>query len=232
MNGQLDLVKSVSYIFDDKDWVSKVGILLLVNLAFSALSFILIGFIFLAAQLGWIIGLIRNMQAGDETPMPAWNDFGGMMKLGLSPMGASIVYSLIPGVIACLLFAPAILAGSVSEEAGGVFGLGVTCLIIPLFIVYAAVAILAFTVGTIRYASSESISEYFNFSGIISTLQQDTSLTTRFFVFVIVIQLVLGAVSSTGIGSLVTLAFSTPVLGHLMGQYALALGGGKKKKAV
>ena len=122
MDNRIDLGKAISYIFDDPDWLVKIGIMLAVNIAFGALVFILVGFVFYAAQMGWLLELLRNMRMDDETPMPAWNNFGDKIQLGLGPLGASIVYSVVPGIFACLLFAPAIFAGTASEEAGGSLG--------------------------------------------------------------------------------------------------------------
>lgn len=231
MNNQIDIGKAISYIFDDPDWVTKIGILFLVNLAFGALAFILVGFIFLAAQYGWMIGLIRNMKVGDTTPMPEWSDFADKMQLGAGPLGAFILYMLIPIIFSCVLFVPAILAGSVSEDIAGVFGLGAACLWVPLFVVYAAAAWYFFTIGTIRYASTENFGEYLKFAGMIEFGRAHQDVTLRYILFVVLVQVGMSIVSSTAIGGIIPAIFATPVLGHLMGQYALATeGNGKKKK--
>lgn len=230
MDARIDIGKAISYIFDDPDWLAKLGILLLVNIAFGLFAVILVGFVFYAAQLGWVLELLRNMQMGDETPMPAWSNFGDKIQLGLGPLGASVVYAILPGVFSCLLFVPAILAGTASEEAAGVFGLGATCLIFPLLLVYAIVSGMMFTVGTIRYSQTESIGEYFNFAGVWATIQANQELTITYVVWLVVVNIGLGLAGSTGLGGLVSAAFGAPIMGHLLGQYALALDSDKKKK--
>jgi hypothetical protein len=227
---ELDLMKSVTYIFDDPDWVMKLGIMLVVSLAGGALMFILVGLVFIAAQYGWMIELIRNMRAGDETPMPTWDNFGGKISLGGAPMGALVVYMLIPIILACVLYVPAIMASVANEDAGGIVGGATSCILFPLMVVYMAAAWVFFTVGTVRYASSESIGEYFKFSSLWATVQENRDLTIRYVIFVVIVGLVMGAIGGTGIGGLVTAAVSIPISGHLLGQYAIALDGGKKKK--
>jgi hypothetical protein len=230
MDNHINLGKAISYIFDDPDWLVKIGIMLAMNVAFGMLAVILVGFVFYAAQMGWLLELIRNMRVGDENPMPAWNNFGDKIQLGLGPLGATIVYSVIPGILGCMLFATAIFAGAASEEAAGVFGLGVICLLFPLLLAYAVVFGLMFTVGTINYSRTESISAYFDFNGVLSTVREHQQLTITYVVWVVVVNVGLSLAGSTGIGGLLAGAFATPILGHLLGQYALALAGGKKKK--
>jgi len=229
MEGDIDLGKSISFIFDDNEWVTKIGILFLVNLAFGVLAVILIGFVFLAAQFGWTVEMLRNMQAGDETPMPGWSNFAEKITLGASPLGAGIVYSLIPGILSCVLFLPAMLASGVNENAGGVLGAGVTCLLVPLMIVYAIAAGLFFTLGTMGYSRSENIGEYFKFASMWDTVQRNGSLTVRFIVFSVIVNVGISALGSTGIGGIVGAAFGPPILTHLLGQYSVALDGGKAK---
>ena len=87
-----------------------------------------------------------------------------------------------------------------------------------------------FTVGTINYSRTENIREYFDFNGVLATVREHQQLTITYVVWAVVINIGLSLAGSTGVGGLITGAFATPVLGHLLGQYALALEGGKKKK--
>lgn len=226
-----NLIKAVRYIFDDPDWVTKIGIMLVVNFAFGLTVWILVGFVFLAAQIGWLIQLIRNMQAGIENPMPGWNDFGDKMQLGAGPLGAGFAYYLIPMIVSCLLFAPAVFAGATSEEAGGILASGAACIVTPLLLVYAVGAGLLYTMGTIEYVSTENIGVYFNVSKLWGMVREHSSAVIEYIVFSIIVSMAMSALGSTGVGALVTGAFTVPITGHLMGQLAIKIkGGGKKKK--
>jgi hypothetical protein len=52
---------------------------------------------------------------------------------------------------------------------------------------------------------------------------RDTNLTTRFVAYLVLVSIVMGAISSTTIGTLVPAAFNAPIIGHLTGQFAVAL---------
>lgn len=217
----LDIAKSITYIFDDPDWVTKILIMLAVGFGAGILMpVLLLGLVLVAAQTGWTIQLIRNVRDGVPNPMPAWDDFGKKISLGAQPMIAGIVYFLPVIVLSCLLFAPVAMAG---EEAAGAFAGGAMCLYIPLIIVYGIAAAIFLSMGQIRYAETESINEFFKFSQLWEMFTRDTNLTTRFVAYLVLVSIVMGAISSTTIGTLVPAAFNAPIIGHLTGQFAVAL---------
>ena len=83
----MDIAKSFTYVFDDEQWVSKVGMGALVSL----LSFLIIPIPLLT---GWLVGITRNVMNGEKHPMPAWDDLGTLFRDGLSLLVASLVYTL------------------------------------------------------------------------------------------------------------------------------------------
>ncbi|MEO1438970.1 MAG: DUF4013 domain-containing protein [Chloroflexota bacterium] len=224
----MDLVKSLTYIFEDDDWIVKIAINLGVGLAATFLMPVLFaGLIFVAAQNGWTVQLIRNVMNGKPNPMPTWDDFGGKISLGLQPMIAGVVYFLPLIILSCILFVPAALAGD--SDAGGALVGGAMCCIVPVFIVYGVLAAALLNMGLIRYADTEQLSTFFEFSALWEMLTRDTNLTIRYVAYLFVIGLIMGAVSSTGIGSIVAPAFTPPINGHLAGQFATELGAKPKR---
>ncbi|MEM6527578.1 MAG: DUF4013 domain-containing protein, partial [Chloroflexota bacterium] len=146
----MDLVKSLTYIFDDEDWIVKIAINLGVGLAAAFLMPVLFaGLVFVAAQSGWTVMLIRNVLNGKPHPMPKWDDFGGKMRLGVPPMIAGVVYFLPLIILSCILFVPAALAGD--SDAGSLLAGGATCIIFPVFLVYGVLASALLNMGLIRY---------------------------------------------------------------------------------
>ncbi len=224
----LDISKSVTYIFDDPDWVKKIGIMLVVGLAAGFLLPILVGLVFVAAQTGWSVQLIRNVRQDMPNPMPDWDEFGKKMSLGAQPMIAGIVYFLPMILLSCIFFVPAALAG---EDAAGALAGGLTCLLVPVFLIYTVAASVFLSMGIIRYAETEQLGDFFKFGVLWEMFTRDTSLTARYVGYYILVQLVMSAASSLtgGIGAIIPAAFGPPILGHLTGQFANALGSKPKR---
>ena len=72
----MDIGKSFTFIFDDEEWVSK----LLIGVLFVLASTVIVGIPFL---LGYMIRIVRNVMAGNEKPLPGWDDLGDLLKEGL-----------------------------------------------------------------------------------------------------------------------------------------------------
>lgn len=227
----MDIVQTVSYIFDDDDWVTKLIITGAVVIG-TSFAGILIGLVFVAALHGWTIHLIRNMINDEPNPMPTWDDFGAKMQLGVQPTVAWILYFLPLTIVVCVLVAlPIALAGgNVDDSLLGVVGVSTLCFVIPFTIAYLILANLFFTVGTIRYAQTEQMSAYLNVGTLWRTITRNASTTGEYILYSILIAFGLILVHGLPvIGSLAAIALQAPVTGNLLGQYALALGGKAKR---
>jgi hypothetical protein len=116
----MNIGKSFSFVFDDKQWISKLGLGALITFI-PILNF---------AWTGYMVGIIRNVMNNAQEPLPAWDDFGKKLTDGLLLAVASIVYSLPIIIVFCLpmsfMIVPAILAGNtdMQELANAVAGLG------------------------------------------------------------------------------------------------------------
>ncbi len=228
----MDIAKSVSYIFEDDEWVTKIAIMLAVSLG-AGLSFLLVGLVFVAAQIGWTMALIRNIKDDVPNPMPSWEGFGEKIADGATPLGAGIIYAIIPLILFCGVFIlPTGLLGIVSEEAAGLAGGAVTCIGIPLLILYVIPAALFYNLGLITYVDTREISSFLKFTEMWDMLMANRDLTIRYILFLVLVQIAMNAIASTGIGGLATAAFTVPITGHLTGQYAALLGGKRKRAEV
>jgi len=86
-----DLARSFTYMFEDKNWLSKA----LVGAAFVLLSWFIIGIPFL---LGYSIMLVRRSYEDNEVPLPEWENFGDLFTKGLILFVIGIILA-IPAVI-------------------------------------------------------------------------------------------------------------------------------------
>jgi len=81
----MEIGRSFTYIMEDQDWAKKV-------LLGGAITLIPIVGPFFA--MGYVIEVMRNVIAGQETPLPALDDFGGKLVEGLKMWVIAFVYAL------------------------------------------------------------------------------------------------------------------------------------------
>lgn len=86
-----DLVRSFSYMFEDKNWLPKM----LIGAAFVLLSLFIVGIPFLA---GYIVLATKRSYDDEEVPLPEWDNFGDLFTKGLVTFVILIVL-WIPGFI-------------------------------------------------------------------------------------------------------------------------------------
>src|SRR5689334_16594206 len=87
----MDYGQAVSYIFEDKQWIGKIVILLLL-MAASAIP--LLGFLPFAICLGFLTQLVNNVRNGHPRPLPAWDDYTEKLSIGGQLLIAMLVYNL------------------------------------------------------------------------------------------------------------------------------------------
>jgi len=108
----IDLGRGFRFVPEDPDWIKKI----LIGGAFTLLSGVLVGAVFV---LGYCMRLIRRAAAGDPTPLPEWDDLGGIFRDGLRGLAIYLVYVL-PVAIVPIAFAVAMaLAGAGLSGASG-----------------------------------------------------------------------------------------------------------------
>jgi Protein of unknown function (DUF4013) len=113
----MDFGKAFTFMFDDPNWLRKLGIGTLVGLLGIMLMPILIGVIPLIMVVGYTLDALRNVADGKEFPMPEWNDWGGFLVRGLKLTIAFVVWSLPIFIIMIPLFIGTALTGN--QNGGG-----------------------------------------------------------------------------------------------------------------
>lgn len=91
----MDVGKSIRFIFEDKQWPTKVLIGTLILLVSFPLTFLLVGFLGLAIVTGYSLDVLRNVRAGSARPLPEWRDqWGEWLVEGLKLLLILFVWSL------------------------------------------------------------------------------------------------------------------------------------------
>ncbi len=81
----MDLGRAFSYVFEDQDWIKKVGIAAL------AMIIPILGQI---AVLGWGLEVTRRVIRQEAVPLPGWEDPTSHFMRGLQAFGIGLLYAL------------------------------------------------------------------------------------------------------------------------------------------
>lgn len=108
----MDFGKAFTFMFEDPEWLRKLGIGVLVALVGILFSPILIGLVPLIMLLGYSLDTLRNVADGHERPMPEWEDWGGFLSRGFKLVAALFVWAL-PMLLALI---PLIIGSAMTEQ--------------------------------------------------------------------------------------------------------------------
>jgi hypothetical protein len=229
----VDAEKSFTYPFEDKEWISKLGLGALISMV-PILNF---------AWSGYLVGILRNIINHAVEPLPTWDDLGKKFSDGLILFAAGLVYAL-PILIPLLLPLGVVVSSGLSSgirnmqdigqalrEAGGALFFCLLCVLLlyglVLSVIYPAILVQFAREGT--FASCFKLNEAFSMirkNAVAFFTAWALSLAASIGVGLIVgfVNLVVGWVPCIGwiVGLVLTLAsgiYSTAVYAHLFGQF-------------
>jgi hypothetical protein len=150
----MNVEKSFSFPFEDRDWVSKLGLGALISMV-PILNF---------AWSGYLVDIIRNVMYGTSESLPTWDDLGKKFSEGLILVGAGLIYAFPILVAVCLPLGITAASGSFSgnsnlqdmermiAEVGGVLFICLSCVLLiyglVMSIIYPAILVLFAREGT------------------------------------------------------------------------------------
>ncbi|MBN1430312.1 MAG: DUF4013 domain-containing protein [Anaerolineae bacterium] len=221
----MDFVKALTYPFDDENWLKKLGIAVLVSLAY----FIpVVGSIPAAIILqGWLIETIKRVKDNHPDPLADWDDFGGIFSKGLSPFLASILYQVPTLIFACIMASTLILPAMGGESSDMVAGLAsvtggllICCSCLILFYVIAAT--LVYAGGLIRFVDKPEFGTFMEFGENLALVRNNIGDFLMVALYILLAGLLIVVASSVtfGLGSLVATAFMAYFTAHILGQLA------------
>jgi hypothetical protein len=232
----VDIGKSFSFPFEDKEWLSKLGLGAVISLV-PILNF---------AWSGYMVGIIRNVMNNVAEPLPTWDNLDKKFSDGLILFGAGIIYVLPILIALCLPLSVMTFSGFLSgnsdmqniartfEEAGGVLFFGLLCVFtlygVALSIIYPAILVIFSREGT--FASCFKFREVF---GLIS--KNATSFFTAWALSLVaslgvglvigIVNAIIGWIPCIGWIASILLSFGSgiyisTVYAHLFGQFGAA----------
>lgn len=224
----MDIGLAVRYVFDDENWVAKIGIGAIVTI----LAIFIIPIPFL---IGWGIAVTRNVSDGIESPLPEWQDWGKLFNDGLKVLVAQFVYTLPVWLLSCFVTLGAIGISSGDDALAAIGGISlflVSCLIVLVAI---ALAFLSPAIIIQYVRNGDDFAACFRFGEVFGIARQNFGDILVTFLVAWVAGLVVGLAAVVPIlGWLVALAGSPYLLAlssHLYGQI-LSKMDGKQVKAV
>ena len=229
----MDIGKSFSYVFEDNEWLNKLGIGALITIV-PILNF---------AWFGYGIDIIRHVVRGDPRPLPSWDNFGEKFMDGLYIAIASLIYTLPALIILCVagvpLFLPAFTENAdlqgLLAGVGGVAFIAVSCLAVLYFLAYS----FFYPAMLIHYSRNSTFGALFQVREILGLATRNLGQYATAWLVVIVAGLVAGFIAGTVsgvlsfipcLGWIISLVISGlagvwigAVLHHLYGQVALTI---------
>lgn len=207
----MDIGRAFSSVTKDPDWVKKVligGLMVLIPI---------IGWLLL---IGYGVAIVRRVYEGNDTLLPAWDDWGNRLTQGLIFFVGSLIWSLpvsiLSGVSQVLVEA--------NGDAVNTVGFFSLCLTLPISLIY-SVTIPPIIQG--RYAVHERFSAMFEFDEVFADIRRaGGSLILLFLVYILLSIVALLGLIAFCIGVIFTIAFASFVYSNAVGQvYRKASGG-------
>jgi len=233
----MDAEKSFTFPFEDKEWISKLGLGVLIGLVP----------ILNLAWSGYLVGIIRNVMNNDMQPLPAWDDLGKKFNEGLILFVVGLVYALPILIAFCLPLGILAASGLLSENSNmqdisriltGAGGILLFCLLgvfllygLVLSVLYPAILVIFAREGT--FASCFKLRDAFeliskNAGSFFTAWALSVAVSLGVGLLVGFVNMVVGFVPCIGwiIGLALSMGaggYATAVYAHLFGQFGRAV---------
>lgn len=216
----MELGRAFTYVFEDKEWVSKLVMTVIMVLVSIIPIF---GLLAVCALLGYVTDIVHNVRNGHPRPLPKWVDYGNYITRGAYVLLAMVIYNLPMVLIMVLLYTFSNIIGA--SLFGGLAYVVIVGCALPIVFVYTAIAWAMLAVGIIQYSETGDNGVFYHFSKLFRVLQNNISLTLQWIFYSIISNILLSLIGWIPcIGWIAILALAYPVQGYLIGQYGRLLG--------
>lgn len=224
----MDIGKAFTFVADDEEWVTKIGIGVLISL----LSFLILPAFLL---LGYMVRVTQNVRDGLARPLPEWKDWEQLFMDGLYVAIAQIVYTLPFWLLVCITAVATVGLGGLSEisEDLAVMSILTTWGLVCCLLIVMAVALFFLSPAIIlQYVRTHDFGSLFHFGEVLAIARENMGniliVTAVNIGASFVLSLVLGVLNAIPcLGNLIALVISIvagpwllAATGHLYGQIA------------
>ena len=215
----MDFGKAFSYVFDDPDWLKKVGLGGLIYLV-PILNF---------AAAGYSLEVAQRVINDDPRPLPEWSDIGDKLVKGLLVSVIGLVYALPLIVLSCLMWGATAAAGGAagtisssprSGEAVGGIVIAIYACFGCLMLLYGLFMGLVLPAAIGNYAAKGQLSAAFRFGDVLSLVQKNLGAYLMVLVIELAAAFAAGLAGSIlcGVGLYFTTFYALLVTHHAIGQ--------------
>jgi hypothetical protein len=224
----MDFGKAFTFMFEDPDWLRKLGIGTAVGAVAVLLMPFLIGIIPFMMVIGYTVETLRNVTRGEERPMPEWNDWGLFLSLGFKVLAASFVWAL-PAI---LLMIPFVIGSALTNQGQGgeAVGIAILCCASCLLLIWILFVALITPAIYIRIAQTDRFSSAFALGPMWQFTRDNLgNVIVALLLVYVVAGLIAAVIGFVGflllvIGAIITIPLATLwqylVQAHLFGQIA------------
>lgn len=223
----MDVGKSFTYMFEDKDWIAKIaiggGILLVGGLI---LGWLVIPALAAAALLlGYALVVVKNVYEGNPNPLPEWTNYGDLFMKGVTAFVGVLIWAIPAIVMVCCIFIALATFGGFSgdrgaTEIGALGGIVLACLYCLTFIVGIAINLFVYAPLT-NFAINGQLSAFWDFQGAWKFIQANAGNYIIAFLLALVANFIAGfGIIACLIGVFFTNFWAMLVMAHLFGQVA------------
>jgi hypothetical protein len=210
----VDIGGSLTYMFDDERWASKLligGILNLVPLAG-------------LAAVGYQLRVMRNVASGIRRPLPEWRDPADLALKGILVALAGLLYA-IPGMLVGALSLVLSIAAGASAASGDGEALGAVLVTLAgggvvTALLYGLLLSLWLPEATLNYALAGDLAAFFRFREIWDRISRHTSDYVVALVVVWLASLAAGVIGGALllVGAAFTSFWAMLVFAHVLGR--------------
>jgi hypothetical protein len=222
----MDITKAFRFVFDDKQWISKV----LIGVLMTVLGFLIIPALILQ---GYLVRIIRRVMGGLDNDLPEWDNFGDLLRDGFFVTVGQFLWFL-PLIL--LLIVAGVTTGGFSSlvegsDAAALIATGGGLLILCLTLLLVVAALFLTPALLIQYAIKGEFGAMFRFGEISDLIRNHMADILIVFLVTLVAGIAIGMVALIPcLGWVIALAsgpYLTFVTGHLYGQIAGKVPGNK-----
>lgn len=214
----MDFFRALFYAFEDRQWVAKLGMMLVLTAAAVLLAPLLVGLVFWALLLGYQERLVHNIRREVRYPLPPWTNYSRLWQRGSRVLAAQVVYAL-PNLL--LLCVAGVMLPGVSQVSftSAITTIGIACCLLPLLLIYNVISAPLFVIGLGHFNEDPRVNVFFQFSRLFGVLRKHIDATIPFLLATLLSNVLFSVFAATVILLPVALALYVPVQGMLIGEY-------------
>lgn len=212
----MDFARSLTFSFEDDEWITKyvIGSLMMV-----------LGLVLPFIPTGYQVRVARNVIREKRHPLPGGGELGEVVADGVMALIAGLIYGLPVIVLGCCM---GMAGGALGDsDLGGLLFSCFACCLVGFMFVFGLVGAAVYWMGVIRYAETGNFSEFLRFGSLWADVRAHTSTLLSLLVFTLifgVLMLVIWPFSLiTCVGPIVLIYYSQIVTGHMIGQAGLEI---------